>query len=71
MASFADMNVSQGIVATYTRCSGIFNIHLTYDKFTKESSSEFFLISSDLTELWHESVAPFFGPTCISVFRAP
>jgi len=26
---FADSNVSQGSVATYTRCGGIFNIHLT------------------------------------------
>jgi len=29
MACFADINVSQGSVATYARCSGIFNIHLT------------------------------------------
>ena len=26
---FADNNVSQGSVATYARCDGIFNIHLT------------------------------------------
>jgi len=26
---FADSNVSQGSVATYARCGGIFNIHLT------------------------------------------
>jgi len=29
MACFADINVSQGSVATYARCSGMFNIHLT------------------------------------------
>jgi len=29
MACFADINVSQGCVATYTRCGGIFNIRLT------------------------------------------
>ena len=29
MVCFADINVSQGSVATYTRCGGIFNIHLT------------------------------------------
>ena len=29
MACFIDINVSQGSVATYTRCGGIFNIHLT------------------------------------------
>ena len=29
MACFADTNVSQGSVATYARCGGIFNMHLT------------------------------------------
>jgi len=29
MACFADVNVSQGSVATYARCGGIFAIHLT------------------------------------------
>ena len=29
MACFADINVSQGSVATYARCGGIFNTHLT------------------------------------------
>ena len=29
MACFADINVSQGSVATYARCGGIFNIRLT------------------------------------------
>ena len=29
MACFADINDSQGSVATYARCSGTFNIHLT------------------------------------------
>jgi len=29
MACFADINVSQGSVATYARCSGILNIRLT------------------------------------------
>jgi len=28
MACFADTNVSQGSVATYARCGGMFNIHL-------------------------------------------
>ena len=39
MAYFADVNVSQGSVATYARCVGIFNIHLTVN-LQKESSSE-------------------------------
>jgi len=29
MACFADINVSQGSVATYARCVGMFNVHLT------------------------------------------
>jgi len=29
MACFADINVSQGSAATYARCGGIFNAHLT------------------------------------------
>jgi len=29
MACFADINVSQGSVATYARCGGISDIHLT------------------------------------------
>ena len=29
MACFADINVSQGSVATYAICGGILNIHLT------------------------------------------
>jgi len=29
MFSFADINVSQGTVATHARCGGIFNTHLT------------------------------------------
>jgi len=29
MACFADINVSQGSVATHARCVGIFNIRLT------------------------------------------
>jgi len=29
MACFADVKVSQGSVATYAMCGGIFNIHLT------------------------------------------
>ena len=30
MAYFADINVSQGSVATYARCGGVFNMHLTH-----------------------------------------
>jgi len=31
MACFADVNVSQGSVATYAGCDEVFNIHLTTD----------------------------------------
>ena len=39
LACFVDVNVSQGSVATYARCGGIFNMHFGC-KFTKEASSE-------------------------------
>ena len=42
MACFADVNVSQGSVATYTRCGGIFNIHLA-DYFPRNLPVNFFL----------------------------
>jgi len=41
-ACYADINVNsytQGSVATYARCGGIFNMHLT-EKFTKKSYGE-------------------------------
>ena len=40
MACFADINVSQGSVATYSMCDGIFWYPFNY-KFFNESSSEF------------------------------
>ena len=59
MACFADINISQGSVATYVRCGGIFNIHLT-KKFTKESSSEIFFKSVKIWQNYgHESVVLF------------
>ena len=39
MACFADINVSQGSVATYASYGGMFNINFNC-KFTKESFSE-------------------------------
>ena len=50
MARFADIRVSQGSVATYARCGGSFNIHLTTNLPRKFPLN--FLIGSDLTELW-------------------
>jgi len=50
MACFADINVSQGSVATYAMCGGIFNIYLTTN--LHHGFFHYFLISPDLTELW-------------------
>ena len=63
MASFADVNVSQGSVATYARCGGTLNIHLTANFLRNFPVKTFW----ELFEIWqnygHESVAPLFWPT--------
>jgi len=59
MACFADINVSQGIVATYARCGGMFNIHLSANLLRN------LLVKKNCksVKIWqnygHESVAPF------------
>ena len=50
MACFADINVSQGSVATYAMCGGIFNIYLTTN-LPRNLRVNNFLIGYDLTEL--------------------
>ena len=50
MACFADVNVSQGSVATYARCGGSFIIHLSTN-LPRNFPVKFLEISSDLTEL--------------------
>jgi len=63
MACFADVNVSQGSVATYARCGKIFNIKFNY-KFTWQSPREnFYKIRLDFTELWPQICGPTFWPT--------
>jgi len=63
LACFADVNVSQGSVATYARCGGIFNIHLTANLPRN-------LLVKKITSvnIWQnyddKSVAPLFGPPC-------
>ena len=52
MACFADINVSQGSVATYAMCGGIFNIHLITNLPWNLPVKIFFEIGSDLTVLW-------------------
>ena len=68
MACFADINVSQGEVATYARCGGTFLYPLNC-KFTKESSSEniFFKSVKIRQNYGQESVASLFGPPCIVI----
>jgi len=64
MACFADINVSQGGVAAYARCGGIFNMHLTANlprnlpvkKLVNRLRFDRIMVMS----LW-----PRFGPPCI------
>ena len=52
MACLADINVSQGSVATYARSGGIFNIRWTTNLGLPRNLSVSFLIGLDLTKLW-------------------
>ena len=60
MAYFADINVSQGSVATYARCNGTFNIHLTAT-LSRNLAVNYLKKSVKIWQNCHESVAPFFG----------
>jgi len=70
MACFADMNVSQGSVATYVRCGGIFDIHLTANLPGNLTVKEFNFVNwlrfdrIKVTSLWLR-----FGPPCTRVVR--
>jgi len=56
MACYADINVSQGSVATYARCGGIFNIHLATN--LPKNLPVFFLKSVKIWQNYgHESLA--------------
>jgi len=59
---FADINVSQGTVATYARCGGIFNTRLTA-KLLKNLSVKNNLSRLIKQNYGHESLAPLFWPT--------
>jgi len=67
MACLDDNNVSQGSVATYTRCSGIFDTHLTVNLPRNLAVKKFLKSVKIWLNYGHESVAPFFGPPCIHV----
>ena len=64
MACFGDINVSQGSVATYARCGGTFNVHLTAN-LPRNLPLKIFQSVKIWQNYGHESVAPFFGPPCI------
>ena len=63
MACFADINASQGSVATYARCSGIFNIHLPTNLPRNFPVKIFFKSVKIWQNYGHESVTPLFWPT--------
>jgi len=64
MACFGDINVSQGSVATYARCGGSFNIHLTPNlPRNLPVKNTFYRLRIDrimVMSLWPR----FFGPSC-------
>jgi len=66
MACCADINVSQGSVATYSRCGGIFNMHLTANLPRNLQVQKFCKSVKIWQNYGQESVAPFVGPPCRS-----
>ena len=63
MACFADINVSQGSVETYARCSGTCNVRLTTDLLRNLPVNFFNQFRFDrimIMSLWPH----FFGPPC-------
>jgi len=59
MACFADINVSQGSVATYARCGRIFNTRLTANLPRNLPVQKFCKSVKIWQNYGHESVAPF------------
>ena len=67
MPCFADINVSQGSVATCVRCGGIFNIRLTAN-LPRNLPVNFFLKRLRFDRIMGMSPWPhFFGPPCIQL----
>ena len=62
MGYFADIGVSQGSAATYAKCGGIFNIHLTTN-LPRNLPVNFFKSVKIRQNCGHEPVAPLFWPT--------
>ena len=66
MACFADMNFSQGSIATYARCDGIINIHLSANLLRNLPLN--FLQSFKISQNYgHASVAALFWRTVFIV----
>ena len=67
MACFADISVSQGSVATYARCGGIFDIHLTANLLGNLPVKK----NCKSVKIWqnygHESVAPFLAHAVVTL----
>jgi len=63
MACFADIYVSQGIVATDARCGAIFNIYLTINLPRNLPVKKLFKSVKIWQNYGHESVALLFWPT--------
>jgi len=64
-ACFADINVSQGSVATHARCGGIFNMHLTAN-LPRNLSVKNFVNRLRFDRIMVVSLWPrFFGPPCM------
>ena len=61
---FADIDVSQGNVATYAKCGGIFNIHRTANVL-RNLAVIFFKSVKIWQNYGNESAAPLFGSPCI------
>ena len=61
MACFADINVSQGSVATYARCDESFNIHVTTNFTVEKLFNQFIFDRIMVMSLWPH----FFGSPCI------
>jgi len=64
MVYFVDINVSQGSVATYARCGGIFDIYLTAN-LPRNLQMDFFLNRLRFDRVMVMSLWPrFFDPPC-------
>ena len=58
MARFADINVSQGSVATYATCGWMFNVHLTANLLRNLPVKKTLSIGEDLTEILSRVCGP-------------